>query len=280
MRRIVVAMMVAMAAGSAQAADLPDLTDLPILRGGFRDGLSTRSARWQGFYVGAQAGYGSADMNFAGSNDELIARALGPNNILLDVATSVSQAHGKVSVRQTTFGGFVGYNGQWDDAVLGVEANYMHGKFNGTSSVAPVPLTYVDPFADGQYHKVGLNSVRSVSITDMGTIRARAGWAVGSFLPYVFGGVALGRADITSAVVVSDASGPNFATAAAAAFRYYSASDSVGGKLLYGYTLGLGTEAKLFGNLFARAEWEYLRFVNAGADININTVRGGIGYRF
>lgn len=278
MRRIVVAMMMAAAAGSAQAADLPDFADLPVLRGGFRDGLAV--TRWQGFYVGGQAGYGAADMSFTGSNTELIGRALGPNNILLDVASSVSAAHGKVSVHQTTFGGFAGYNGQWDDAVLGVEANYMHGTFNGTSSVAPVPLTYVTPFADGQYHKVGLNSVRSVAITDMGTVRARAGWAVGSFLPYVFGGVALGRADITSAVVVSDASGPDFATAAAATPWRYSASNSIGGKLLYGYTLGLGTEMNLFGGLFARAEWEYLRFVNAGADININTVRGGLGYRF
>jgi opacity protein-like surface antigen len=36
----------------------------------------------------------------------------------------------------------------------------------------------------------------------------------------------------------------------------------------------------LFGNVFARAEWEYIRFVNAGADVNINTVRGGLGYKF
>jgi opacity protein-like surface antigen len=281
MRRIVVAMMMAAAAGSAQAADLPDFSDLPVLRGGFRDGLSSGIRSWRGFYIGGQVGYGAADMSFSGTNADLIERALGPNNILIDVASSVAGAHGKVSVRQTTFGGFAGYNGQWDDAVLGVEANYMHGTFNGMSSVAPVPLTYVTPFSDGQYHRIGLNSVRSIAITDMGTIRARAGWAVGSFLPYVFGGVALGRADITSAVVIRDASGPDFLTAAAAAYRPpYTASDAVGSKLLYGYTLGLGTEVSLFGGLFARAEWEYLRFVNAGADININTVRGGLGYRF
>lgn len=280
MRRIVVAMMMAATAASAQAADLPDLTDLPVLRGGFRDGLSSGIRSWRGFYVGGQVGYGAADMSFSGTNTDLIERALGPNNILIDVASSVAGAHGKVSARQTTFGGFAGYNGQWDDAVLGVEANYMHGTFNGTSSVAPVPLTYVTPFSDGLYHTIGLNSSRSISITDMGTIRARAGWAVGSFLPYVFGGVALGRADITSAVVITDGRGATLADAAAAIPRRYAASDSVGGKLLYGYAAGLGTEVSLFGGLFARAEWEYLRFVNAGADININTVRGGLGYRF
>ena len=50
--------------------------------------------------------------------------------------------------------------------------------------------------------------------------------------------------------------------------------------MLYGYTAGLGTEAMLLGNLFLRAEWEYIRFVNAGADVNINTVRAGLGYKF
>jgi opacity protein-like surface antigen len=33
------------------------------------------------------------------------------------------------------------------------------------------------------------------------------------------------------------------------------------------------------GGLFARAEWEYVRFT-ASVDTNINTVRAGLGYRF
>ncbi len=277
MRRLIVAAMVAASVQGAQAADLPDWNDLPVLRGGV--GYAP-APYWQGFYVGGQAGYGSSDMNFSGSNAALIGRALGPNNILFDAVSSVSEANGKVNSHQTTFGGFVGYNSQWEDVVVGLEANYMHGKFNGTSSVAPVPLTYVNPFSDGRYHTIGLNSSRSISITDMGTIRARAGYTIGSFLPYVFGGVALGRADITSAVIITDRSDTTLAGSASGPLQVYSASDSIGGKLLYGYAAGLGTEAMLFGNLFARAEWEYVRFVNAGADVNINTVRGGLGYKF
>ncbi len=167
-------------------------------------------------------------MSFTGSNTELIGRALGPNNILLDVASSVSAAHGKVSVHQTTFGGFAGYNGQWDDAVLGVEANYMHGTFNGTSSVAPVPLTYVTPFADGQYHKVGLNSVRSVAITDMGTVRARAGWAVGQLPALCVRRRRAWTRGYHQRVVVSDASGPDFANCCSRDPWRYSASNSIG----------------------------------------------------
>jgi opacity protein-like surface antigen len=48
---------------------------------------------------------------------------------------------------------------------------------------------------------------------------------------------------------------------------------------MVGYTFGVGTEVMLYGGLFARAEWEYVRFTGP-IDTNINTVRGGLGYRF
>ncbi len=41
---------------------------------------------------------------------------------------------GKESVHGSGIGGFIGYNSQWDDVVLGVELNYMHGKFGGSQS--------------------------------------------------------------------------------------------------------------------------------------------------
>ena len=279
MRRMIFAAVLAGSAHVAQAADMPDFSNMP-LRGAFSDGLSARSVKWQGYYVGGQAAYGSTDTNFTGTNTGLTAQALGPNNILQDVVASLTQASGKVSLRQTAFGGFVGYNGQWEDVVLGLEANYMNGKFNGASSVAPIPLTYVTPFADGLYHTVGLSSSRSIAVTDAGTIRARAGYVVNNFLPYLFGGVSLGRANISSNVTITDRSAATFAASSSAPLTTYAATDAISGKLLYGYAAGLGTEVRLAGNLFGRVEWEYLRFVNAGADININTVRGGLGYKF
>ncbi len=275
MRRMILAVMLAGSAHIAQAADMPDFSSFAL-----RGPVNTGPVNWQGYYVGGQAGYGSSDMNFSGSNKGLIGKALGPNNILQDVVSSVAEANGKVSVRQTTFGGFVGYNGQWDDVVLGFEANYMHGNFSAASTIAPVPLTYVTPFSDNLYHTVGVVSSQSVSITDMGTVRARAGYVVGNFLPYLFGGLSLGRADISSRVTIHDQSAANFADSSSAPLVTYAANESTTGKMLYGYSAGLGTEVMLAGNLFGRVEWEYLRFVNASADVNINTVRGGIGYKF
>ena len=32
-------------------------------------------------------------------------------------------------MQSSGFGGFVGYNSQWDDVVIGVELNYTHGNF-------------------------------------------------------------------------------------------------------------------------------------------------------
>jgi outer membrane immunogenic protein len=66
MRRFLLAAVMGWIASGAYAADLP------VLRGGLTDGLSTSSVTWQGFYVGGQIGYGSSDEHFAGSNADMI----------------------------------------------------------------------------------------------------------------------------------------------------------------------------------------------------------------
>jgi opacity protein-like surface antigen len=112
----------------------------------------------------------------------------------------------------------------------------------------------------------------------MATFRGRTGYAFGCFLPYAFGGFALGNADITRSFLVEDrrgvtASGP-FSPPA-----ILSATEGVHNHLIYGYTMGLGMDINLIGGLFMRAEWEYVRFT-ATVDTTINTVRAGLGYKF
>ncbi len=137
MRRMILAALLAGSAHAAQAADMPDFSNMPL-----RGALNTGPVNWQGYYAGGQAGYGSSDFNFSGSNSGLIRRALGPDNVLQDTIAPWSDVSGKVSVRQTTYGGFGGYNGQWDDVVLGIEANYMHGRFVGAAGQTVAPGTY------------------------------------------------------------------------------------------------------------------------------------------
>jgi opacity protein-like surface antigen len=178
---------------------------------------------------------------------------------------------------QGGYGAFFGYNGQWEDVVLGLEVSYLHGSFGGKSQ-ASKELVSGSALSDGFFHDVRVTSSAGISISDMATFRGRAAYAWGCFLPYIFGGFALGKADISRNVLVEDAvsttiNGP-FTT-----LQPLSANDTVHNHMIYGYTAGLGVDVNLVGGLFARAEWEYIRFTT-NIDTNINTVRAGLGYKF
>jgi outer membrane immunogenic protein len=271
MRRLLLAAVMCGAMTAANAADLP------ILRGGFTDGLSTSSVNWDGFYIGGQAGYGSSDENFTGSNSNMIAALLDHNVIQEMQVSSWNLGMGKVSARAPGYGAFTGYNWQWDDVVLGVEASWLHGTFGGTSS-ASKELVSGAALSDSLFHDVAVASSASISISDMATFRGRVAYAWSCFLPYAFGGFALGNADITHAVVIND-------SVATTIFGPFStpttlqASDALHNHLIYGYTGGLGVDINIVGGLFARAEWEYVRFTT-NVDTSINTVRAGLGYKF
>ena len=277
MRRFLLAAVMCGGASAANAADLP------ILRGGFTDGLTTSGVNWEGFYVGGQAGYGSSDENFKGSTSNMIA-ALIAHNVIQEMGVAQwTQGLGKQSSRTSAFGAFGGYNSQWDDIVLGLEASYLHGSFGGIASATEGPLTG-GPLTDTFYHQVTATSASAISISDMATFRGRAGYAYGSFLPYVFGGFALGNADITQSATIVDHYGATFALANAscsAVTTCYSlnATNAQHNHLIYGYTGGLGIDINLVGGLFMRAEWEYVRFTTT-VDTSINTVRAGLGYKF
>jgi outer membrane immunogenic protein len=257
MRRFLLAAVMFGAAAGAQAADL---SDLPILRGAFTDGLTTTKVNWQGYYIGGQGSYGSSDMNFHRANDLLAIglMAYSPLKSLTDVPS-----FGKSHSSNTGFGGFTGYGWQWEDVVVGVEASYIHGEFKG--SAFPVPFRYTDAFGQPQIRSI---STATVDMKDFGSLRLRAGYAVNCFLPYVFGGVAGGRADIDRSVSLLGNFDP-----------LVTVNSHLKDHFMYGYSAGLGVDAMLFAGLFLRLEYEYHRFTSP-VDININTLRAGVGYKF
>jgi outer membrane immunogenic protein len=274
MRSLVLAVMVSGAVSAAHAADLPDF---PILRGGLTEGLSTSRVNWEGFYVGAQGGYGWSNMNFKGSTSTVAAQMMSGLEMEQEQRISSWPIMGKVSVHGSGYGGFAGYNSQWDDVVLGVEASYMHGSFGGaqTDSMSRF-FTLSSGYTDG----VTYEGKAQIAISDMATIRGRAGYAMDCFLPYAFFGVALGQADIIrSAHIYGNQVNP----AAAAGFQNVpfdvSATEGQYRHLIYGYSAGLGVDINLVGGLFARAEYEYIRY-SATVDTSINTARLGLGYKF
>ena len=275
MRRLMVVAAMIAVAQSAQAADLPDFSDLPVLRGSYQDGIVPR---WQGFYVGGQAAYGSSDHNFNGATRDIAAQQLALTTVeqVLGVSTW-PVIGGKISHQNNAFGAFAGYNTQWDDVVIGLDASYMHGNFGAAASgnmSRQITSNDVNYSADA-------TSVASINYTDVLTLRARAGYAIGSFLPYAFGGVALGLADsVRSSTIRSTGTYVGTGTPTISDYDVtYSNTEAKHGRLMTGYTFGVGAEAMLFGNFFARGEFEYIRF-SGPIDTSINTVRGGLGYKF
>ncbi|CCD86276.1 conserved exported protein of unknown function [Bradyrhizobium sp. ORS 285] len=275
MRSLVVAVSVCGMVSVAQAADLPDL---PILRGGLTEGLSNSRVNWDGYYVGVQGGYGSSDENFNGSTKNMTAALLA--NTIIESQMQVSSWDsnlGKQSSRGSAWGAFAGYNSQWDDVVLGVEASYMHGKFGGSASSSR-SLISTAALSDGFYHGVMVTPTSQISISDVATIRGRAGYAMGSFLPYAFFGLGLGNATIGQTVTVRDVS-YSAVTNTYGTPVTLTANNLQHNHLVYGYSAGAGVDINLVGGLFARAEYEYIRFTST-VDTNINTVRAGLGYKF
>lgn len=271
MRKLLVAGMMLGAVQGAQAADLP------ILRGALPDTYGPRATNWEGFYVGGQATYGTADMNFVNSNQSLTKKLL--NNVDIESQYKISEwpLLGKSSQSNSGFGGFIGYNSQWEDAILGVELNYVHGSFSG-SSMGTQGRSFFYP--TDYFTTANLTQYAAMQISDYGSARLRAGYAMGAFLPYMFGGVAMGQANIQRAATTTlnyqyTGTGglPNIGPSTR------SEISDLKSHFVFGYSAGLGIDMMVVQNLFLRAEWEYLRFTSP-VDVSINTVRAGLGYKF
>jgi len=253
-RSLVVAAVVFGAVSSAHAADMP------ALRGGFTEGLSHISVNWQGFYVGAQGSWGSQRSNVPGGFNSDMQSSFVPPSINsppyhwppLDMANQLNGG----------YGAFFGYNSQWDDVVVGLEGNYIHDNFRAKTTATGIQFA-----PDNVTVLTVTNSTATVKLPDFGSLRVRAGYMMGCFLPYVFLGAGIGEQTIQRTISASPAPvAPLWAT-------------DNNSKLIYGYTAGAGVDIQLIGGLFARAEYEYRR-ITANIESNINTVRFGLGYKF
>ena len=121
-------------------------------------------------------------------------RCLLPRKVVLD--RGASSAFGA--------GGFLGYNTQWQDLIIGVEATYTHTNLNTTASSSPIGSTSPNSpsisnphvvSAGGTTNSVNLSGTGNLDLTDYGSVRFRAGYVVGNLLPYGFVGVAVGLAN-------------------------------------------------------------------------------------
>jgi outer membrane immunogenic protein len=293
MRRLLLAAMMFGAASGAQAADMPD-----FLRGSL-PATSGPTRNWSGWYAGGQVGYSSANMDFSQS-------LVGLTNFIfrdsvLETPTSQLSTLSKANPVASGFGAFVGRNYQWDDLVFGVEANYNYVQgLAGRSASSIGPLLFVDPPGEKPIpnatdtYAVTLSGSATAQIKDVMTFRGRAGWATGDFLPYVFGGVAVGRMDVFRTVnsfvtkevdiTTTNSAGVTttvFGTPGVISSLTTTQSQERTNNFVVGWTGGLGLEYVLWNNIFLRGEWEYIKFLSVeNTTITMNNLRAGIGYKF
>src|SRR5712691_523929 len=128
MRCLFVALGLAGMIFDAVAADLPTLRGSDALEAAF-----PVYPRWQGSYFGGQVGYSHSHMNLSGGYT-LSAFSSSLTAPLGSVASWA--AFGPRDVNAINYGAFVGYNNQWDEVVLGVEANYNHTPLTGSATAS------------------------------------------------------------------------------------------------------------------------------------------------
>ena len=294
MRRLLLAAVMFGAGCGAHAADMPD-----FLRGSLPGSeIDATTRNWSGWYAGGQVGYSTSADDFSGSLSGLTNYIY--RNSVLEQPTGQLAALGKANAQGTGFGAFVGRNFQWDDLVFGVEANYnyVHSlQASSTSSIGPLeysfPAGQFTPANDTPTFNVTLSGNAAAQIKDAITFRGRAGWAAGDFLPYIFGGLAVGRMDVERNVTttttrtdvvtttvggttVTQTFGPNLVPSQSLTMSQERTNDFV-----VGWTAGLGAEYCLWNNIFVRAEWEYIKFVSVmDTNITMNSAHIGLGYKF
>lgn len=261
-------------AAPAQAADL-----FGPLRGtqNAHHGM-TPVESWQGGYFGGFAGAATGQANPGRSLQTFLARELrlnafeNRNNISSWIALPAGKARGK------NFGVFGGYNYQYDEVVLGFEADYtrMNLRMNSRDSLTRgiADLTGLTGLA-GEAGIVTMTGRSSLDIKDLFTLRGRAGYTVGSFLPFVTAGVAIahyeamrsGQRDVTvinTGQTFTETYGPQRRSGYA-----------------FGFAGGAGVDVAVGANGFVRGEWQYAHFRDIqGIKANLHNFRAATGVRF
>ncbi|MGC1359372.1 MAG: hypothetical protein WA851_26960 [Xanthobacteraceae bacterium] len=281
MRRVFYALILFGLATPAMAADP---AEFDFLRGSDTVGPGTYS-RWSGFYFGGEVGYGWANTDFSGSTASIISYVLRETDLETNVAPSQWPILGRATTGAPNFGGFIGYNTQFEDLVFGVEANLQRAAFKLVSPNNPISRTTAAD-SSGNAYSVTLTGAGEVDTMEFLTFKARAGYVVGNFMPYGFAGFATG---LTNTSVSATVSGTEYTsgtigkcTVAAACVPFLFTGSAVhNNDVLYGFAVGGGVDVALTPNVFARAELELDEFyLPSNLMLVATTARVGAAYRF
>jgi outer membrane immunogenic protein len=153
------------------------------------------------------------------------------------------------------FGGTFGAQIQSGHVVLGIEGDVDWANIKGTTTITPTILGVPAPFS----------AALATDITSVSTVRTRVGYAVQNWLLYSTGGLAVVRGKTNASLA---------GVACGTAGNLRCSGDSI----RVGVAAGGGVEYGITPNWSAKLEYVWIGAVANDADIN--TVRGGINYRF
>jgi outer membrane immunogenic protein len=221
---------------------------------------------WNGFYFGANAGYGFAqgttDSYFAGN---LLGGTTTPFGALPN-ELSATRLHGSGNLSGAIAGGQVGFNWQTGMLVFGAE---FDAQWSGQKGGFAVTCS------------TGCTATQNITIRSLMTGRARVGLAFDWIMPYVTAGGVVVNIDDDLTVTAGGVTG-----------KFRELSDSS-----MGWTAGAGVDIALTSNWSARFEYLYIKAgdhsavafipnqlgigtVNEGGSYQDNIVRVGLNYRF
>lgn len=271
MRWVIVALFVLNLIPRAFAADLD------ILRGSEPVGPAFFT-NWTGFYVGGDAGVSDSNADFSRATQPSIAFVL--RNTALENTSHPSQLPvlGTADKTSLSYGGFFGYNSQWQDLMLGVEANFLH---IGTALTAPSSPIARGGLSDGQGNSYTITITGTGAMANLNyvALRGRAGLILGDFLPYGFIGAVVGLTDVNVTSTIQGVCEPG--SKATCSNFAFSGTDGRNSALLYGATVGGGLDYAFTQHFFLRGEFEYTRFAPFDSLLlAVTSARIGAGYKF
>jgi opacity protein-like surface antigen len=252
---------------------------------------ATSSFDWSGAYVGINAIFNNAYVDQRNMSTP-VAGATFPNTT---VTTNVPPLihFGNVHTTGGGFGGYFGYNTQWDDIVLGAEIDYNQAGLRARSGSSTISRNLVDTANTAQLWDTTLGGEANSHIRDITTAKLRVGVAYfDRFLPFVSGGISIGR-------ISSSAS----TTGTTQLFELQPILDPVTSQIIgysrinltgvvpgngyvkdsgwrWGYNLGAGMDVGLTENIILRGAWEYSTFGTGRVRTAVNSFKGGAAIKF
>ena len=273
--RWVLAAVVVLAVAPSAFAD-----DFGILRG------TQPTYRWSGIYGGGQVGYSSSVVNFGQAASSDIGFILRNTAIQQDQQISQWSVLGSRSPVTTGVGAFIGYNIEWENLITGLEVNYNHVSLSASSG-STITRSFTEsanlPAGHHYFYSLTVTGQSALHMSDIATFRLRGGVEEGSFLPYVFGGLAVARADFSNSATLSftatdfpDSSTPPLTPLPTLNFGPVTQGNTQSGSFAYGFATGAGVDVGLTPNVFVRGEFEYIYFAPLNG-IHVTTATGRVG---